>query len=435
MYISISKEKRRSTFFKLIPLLMNTVLFGAMDLRADDVELPAPSIKDALAEFDRFAKIQSNQVEEMVRIIRKVAVNDIERNKLWLQQNEARKTKKPGVNATEEEETRLRAIDLTIENLKKENEVVTIELFTKYPIVQFLEEVDGKKLNNPKVSVSELNNLLKEGIAKKRNEYRLAAECFDSAGKPKNNVSCMTALLKSCKRYTVKDKKLFVSIFDEYLDESLIESGTVEQNDVALIDIAGTSEEDKVKFKTTIDSWLSLNRPMHAICSAAATGDIPLKSSMFQFRSKGNKSFFDWYDTNSYYISPSIFKNTCIDQKPAYDKLRELRSRFPSDFSLRSLDEQFARCKKYVPERCKSFKSLENRLEYTYVTVQCKLRTVLREDVSADVERFRNSGLTEAEVKTHADLLDGFDTCKSAVENQYYWTFVAPTLKGCKKEK
>jgi len=89
------------------------------------------------------------------------------------------------------------------------------------------------------------------------------------------------------------------------------------------------------------------------------------------------------------------------------------------------------RCQEAVQGFCQNAYLVKGEMILGYVTKGCEIREVTAEDVDNDIQRFTAIGMTRADRLNHGELRDQIDTCKTANEKGFDWSYQPPSLKDC----
>jgi hypothetical protein len=102
----------------------------------------------------------------------------------------------------------------------------------------------------------------------------------------------------------------------------------------------------------------------------------------------------------------------------------------------RSVTSRLQLCQREAQKLCSRVYRVRDNWALGYVTQACKLRKVMESDISRDVQRWRDSGVsTDAELAEHESLKDLLTACRQFADAGITWKYQEPVpsdLPGCK---
>ena len=270
---------------------------------------------------------------------------------------------------------------------------------------------------------------LKEIIASNKSnlEKLRSGKCFAQDFKISENQECQAMMLNCGKLgFGSNGDGIYVSEMLPDLSQSKVEiESTKEYFEKTGIGKEGTLGEIQVNFQLSF-------------CKLSAMSGNSFSPSRPNIVPKENPKWAAW--KNSKTIGEAI-KNNCTPLELPNELTKKHLKDFEGDeFApyqisgwLGQLDEKMGKCKKIVPVFCSSVKHIGGVSIYTYPTKNCALRSVTENDVSADIRRWKISGMEEASILEHAEIIDIISNCEAAKRAGFDWDFELPDVSRCSK--
>ena len=345
-----------------------------------------------------------------------------------------RKLKYPDKKAPETDEAELAILESKTRVLEEKMEEQGNSLFLDYPFVTFVlvrnyaDQKKGKKPHKltPKtiVEILEKFKLNGEGLG------LISRSCFDAQGF-KLEKKCIKSALDICNKE--------FSSYGETLNQAYINS------DLEVVRIAVPDEETYIRLKKENgelpDKAIKFRTPIFvagfSTCQLLKDKKISFepKSLSLQGEVPGWMTKFLYGST---YQDRNILGSKCLSEsgvpKNIAEKIRNLSSKTELSYPLDRLPKALEECRQAISKMCNDTYLLDGKIILGYATQNCTKRAVTGDDIKNDINRWKNAGIEEAEIKSHAQALSHINFCTSASEYGYYWPYKEPVIeKNCKK--
>lgn len=245
------------------------------------------------------------------------------------------------------------------------------------------------------------------------------------------NESCLKDWISDCsKKFISKNKKLGF----EYIDDDLESKSEFYKNSEEFVN----SHPNDEKY-----TWAS--EGFQAI--ADACWFVSAQGFEFQKKEIYFKDFKtpQWIEDLPYsdWINSEDFSVKCPDKpnKIIYRintlKAEKRISKYDRN-KFNSTEKRLKYCQNFVAKSCKNVERIGDLdVAFNYVTKGCNIRQVTNSDVQQDIQNFKLSGMTDADIKSHSRISEVLTVCKLANGKEYFWDYEAPRLdkKQCLKDK
>lgn len=308
---------------------------------------------------------------------------------------------------------------------RNEQDAIIKKILEKYPVIVLSNDLD-KLLSKSKVTNKQLADSIKLTVGIDNNK------CLPSGQVNVKDKRCLEELITFCgAKFDSLEKKLtYVKFLDENLDVKQINVNSFESYSEAIDEIPGSKE------KLPASAVMSFKIIYYYPCLAASESGI-------DYRFKGAYYFKDyktpeWIHDFSFYPAAPIRDNIhkkCLGAPSAeiFDKfVRLVEQEKAGSTDPKTLKKAKVDCNKLSTTYCSDIYFEKGTGVLSYETKGCEVRNVTVSDIEKDVENWKNSGMTEADILNHEDLKYRIQTCQKMNEYGFYSGY-QPIKLTCKK--